>query len=220
MRLTLKKIFYFQLYVLYCQAFELLSLKRQLYSSVIGTNRGFLSQTAEKEKINDIIERLEAENPYPNPCDGFVSTNSKLTGDWRLLYTNSADVLLLGVLPGIEPGQIYQNINSDGTEITNIVEVQPKLAPLTNIFGQATMARLLVRASAEVLSPTDISLKFMSASYQPQQLIGFDVSGLPPLNVSFPSFNGSPTGTIKNTYVDDEIRVCRALSSIFVLLRV
>eukprot|EP01041_Mallomonas_annulata_P012032 gene12032-25215_t len=195
-----------------------ISLKRELYSRVIGTNRGFLSQKFERDQIHNIIQSLEENNPNPNPCC-FENSDSPLCGDWRLLYTNSADVLLLGLLPGIEPGQIYQNINADGTEITNIVEIQPKFAPLSNIFGGQTMARLVVTASGEKISDTDISLKFIKSSYQPQSLLGVDVSLLPPLNVLFPQFDGSPTGTIKNTFVDDEIRICRAMSSIFVLVK-
>ena len=41
----------------------------------------------------------EAENPNSRPTEGFEARNSPLTGDWRLIYTNAIDVLLLGLLP-------------------------------------------------------------------------------------------------------------------------
>eukprot|EP00607_Mallomonas_marina_P000169 CAMPEP_0182427994 /NCGR_PEP_ID=MMETSP1167-20130531/20941_1 /TAXON_ID=2988 /ORGANISM="Mallomonas Sp, Strain CCMP3275" /LENGTH=81 /DNA_ID=CAMNT_0024610609 /DNA_START=449 /DNA_END=691 /DNA_ORIENTATION=- len=81
------------------------------------------------------------------------------------------------------------------------------------------MARLRVFASSEVVSPKEIELKFVRSSYEPQKLFGLDVSQIPPLSVNFPNFQGIPTGTITNTFVDEEIRICRALSSIFVLVK-
>lgn len=52
-----------------------------------------------QNRINDPQNPQEAENPNPRPTEGFEARNSPLTGDWRLIYTNAIDVLLLGLLP-------------------------------------------------------------------------------------------------------------------------
>lgn len=48
---------------------------------------------------NKPTHQQEAENPNPKPTEGFEARNSPLSGDWRLVYTNAIDVLLLGLLP-------------------------------------------------------------------------------------------------------------------------
>lgn len=51
------------------------------------------------------------------PNDGFADGTSLLAGDWTLIFTSALDVLSLGLLPGIDVGQVFQNISEDGTEV-------------------------------------------------------------------------------------------------------
>ena len=72
----------------------------------------------------------QEQNPNTKPNDGFVDGTSILAGEWELLFTSALDVLSLGLLPGIDPGQIFQNISEDGTEVWCIVFCVPVLCIL------------------------------------------------------------------------------------------
>ena len=61
----------------------------------------------------------------------------------RLLYTTSLDVLSLQVNPTVTVGKIFQEIESDGKAIQNIIELQPPFASVNKILG-SSMATLTV----------------------------------------------------------------------------
>lgn len=77
-----------------------------------------------------------------------------------------------------------------------------------------------VNAAAKVESEKRISLKFRSSQYLPQTLLGWDVSNtFPPLTINLPQLPGA--GWVDTTFVDQDIRVARALGgNLFVLARV
>lgn len=62
----------------------------------------------------------QGRNPNTTPNDGFAEGTSILSGEWKLIFTNALDVLSLGLLPGVEVGQIFQNISPDGTEVRQL----------------------------------------------------------------------------------------------------
>lgn len=59
----------------------------------------------------------QAQNPNTTPNYGFSDGTSILSGEWKLIFTSALDVLSLGLLPGIDVGQVFQNISEDGTEV-------------------------------------------------------------------------------------------------------
>lgn len=59
----------------------------------------------------------QALNPNTAPNNGFSDGTSILSGEWKLIFTSALDVLSLGLLPGIDVGQVFQNISDDGTEV-------------------------------------------------------------------------------------------------------
>mmetsp|Transcript_16497 Transcript_16497/g.29161 ORF Transcript_16497/g.29161 Transcript_16497/m.29161 type:complete len:221 (-) Transcript_16497:435-1097(-) len=163
----------------------------------------------------------QADNPNPMPTQGLEFGTSPLSGDWRLVYTNALDVLTVALVPAVAVGQVYQNINGDASEITNVIDLQPSAAPLLNAAGASTVARLKVKASGKVESGTRVAIKFISSEFSPRTFLGQEVSGLLPApRFSFPQV-ANPIGWIENTYVDDSLRVCRAIGdNVFVLTRV
>lgn len=70
----------------------------------------------------------------------------------RLLYTTSLDVLSLQVNPTVTVGKIFQEIESDGRAIQNIIELQPPFAAVNKILG-SSMATLTVSLSLFVNVP-------------------------------------------------------------------
>eukprot|EP00904_Undaria_pinnatifida_P009657 jgi/Undpi1/5821/HiC_scaffold_2.g01095.m1 len=195
-------------------------LKGRLLKRAAGVNRGLNCREEEQKEFVDIIERLEAQNPNTTPNYGFSDGTSILSGEWKLIFTSALDVLSLGLLPGIDVGQVFQNISEDGTEIANIVDLQPKAAPVFERFMGITSARLKVLAASSVEGDRRITLSFRSSQYSPQTLLGRDVSAtLPPLKFSLPQIPGA--GWVDTTFIDDDIRVARAFGgNLFVLARV
>lgn len=63
----------------------------------------------------------QAQNPNATPNDGFSDGTSILSGEWKLIFTSALDVLSLGLLPGIDVGQVFQNISEDGTEVNHLL---------------------------------------------------------------------------------------------------
>ncbi|CAM9821404.1 unnamed protein product [Scytosiphon promiscuus] len=197
-------------------------LKARLLRVSAGVNRGLSCREGEQEEILEIVKELENQNPNPTPNDGFAEGTSILTGEWKLIFTSALDVLSLGLIPGVEVAQIYQNINEDGTEIANVVDLQPKAAPVFERFAGSTTARLKVLAASGLEGDKRLTLSFRSSQYSPQTLLGRDVSStLPPLKVSFPEIPGTNAGWVDTTFIDEDIRVARAFGgNLFVLARV
>jgi len=197
------------------------ALKAELLGACLGLNRGFSATAAEARRVQGLVELLEADNPNPMPTQGLEFGTSPLSGDWRLVYTNALDVLTVALVPAVAVGQVYQNINGDASEITNVIDLQPSAAPLLNAAGASTVARLKVKASGKVESGTRVAIKFISSEFSPRTFLGQEVSGLLPApRFSFPQV-ANPIGWIENTYVDDSLRVCRAIGdNVFVLTRV
>jgi len=86
------------------------SLKKDFLAAVVSTNRGFSTTSLEKETLMDLIQQLEKRNPNPEPLKASELSRSPLFGEWRLLYTNAIDVLLLGAIPVVQVGRIFQNV--------------------------------------------------------------------------------------------------------------
>lgn len=191
--------------------------KEALIRDCVGSNRGLSSTSEERKGIASLIERLEMMNPNPSPNDGFADGTSPLTGEWKLLYTDALDVLSLGWLPGIVVAQIYQNVGPDGTEISNIVELQPSLVPII----PSSVLRLTVAAKGTIASSKRLNLTFISSKFAPVSFLGMEVeSTLPPLKIDFPQVINN-VGWLDHTFVDEDIRVGRSIGdNCFVLLRV
>lgn len=184
-------------------------LKRELFLTVIGSNRGFAASPDRRTQVLDIIAQLERKNTLEEP----VNEISMLAGTWSLLYTNALDVLSLGLLaPVASLGQIFQNIestdNADVFDVTNVVELEPAFAPVSNSFIGQTKAVLSVKARGEKKSPMRIDITFERASIRPEKVVGFPVpqNFFPALTVPL----RSPVGYIDTTFLDSEIRIARA----------
>lgn len=161
-------------------------LKATLIRKVATLNRGFVAQEADRANVEETIEMLELENPNPVPCSGFESQSSPIAGHWQLLYTTSLDVLSLQVNPAVTIGQIFQEIDSDGLGIKNIIELQPPFAAVTNRVVGSSLATLTVKLESEPVSDTRINLTFKRTEIQANSFFGRELD-LPALGVDIPS---------------------------------
>ncbi|CAN0265097.1 unnamed protein product, partial [Ectocarpus sp. 12 AP-2014] len=174
------------------------ALKQKLLRKAVATlNRGFVAEESDRLDVEEIIEMLEMENPNPKSCEGFETGSSPLAGRWQLLYTTSLDVLSLQINPAVTVGKIFQQIESDGRSIQNIIELQPPFAAVNKILG-STMTTLTARTTfsffaifcvkleTEPVSDSRINLKFVRTEIKANSLFGRELD-LPTLGVNIPS---------------------------------
>ena len=125
---------------------DVAALKSSLLAEVASSDRGVNSRMSERTRVLDLVRALEASAAPSNETRA-------IEGDWRLVWTNALDVLSVAVPPFVTVGQIYQNIQSDLGEVTNVIELQPRIAPILNNWGGS-------RAS----DPRDVSTTARSSS--------------------------------------------------------
>ncbi|MEL7333959.1 MAG: PAP/fibrillin family protein, partial [Cyanobacteria bacterium J06560_2] len=94
--------------------------KTDLRNAIANKNRGITATPADQQAIASIIARVEDLNPTPEP----LSATDLLTGDWRLLYTTSQELLGIDRFPLATLGNIYQCVRPKDLRIYNIAEVQ------------------------------------------------------------------------------------------------
>ncbi|CAM9683269.1 unnamed protein product [Ectocarpus sp. 12 AP-2014] len=174
------------------------ALKQKLLRKAVATlNRGFVAEESDRLDVEEIIEMLEMENPNPKSCEGFETGSSPLAGRWQLLYTTSLDVLSLQINPAVTVGKIFQQIESDGRSIQNIIELQPPFAAVNKILGSSMTtltarttfsfcAMFRVKLETEPVSDSRINLKFVRTEIKANSLFGRELD-LPTLGVNIPS---------------------------------
>jgi hypothetical protein len=193
-----------------------MSAKTALLEAIAGQNRGVLSTEDEKQIVLDMVSRLEAENPTPQP----LQAAEKLDGDWRLLYTTSNELLRLDRLPFYALGQIYQCIRVKDAAIYNIAEIKG-LSPLGGLVS--------VAAHYEAVSERRVNVRFDRAIFGFQALIQYQSPEALVKRIevgeSFKAFDFKITsrdqkGWLEVTYLDEDCRIGRGnQGSVFVLTK-
>jgi len=182
--------------------------------------RGISCLPSRKREIVALVESLEQKNPTEKPN----TKTELLCGTWKLLFTTALDVLSLGVVPGVQVGEVYQNITLPGTGdscdlvLYNVVELEPFIAPITNSIGGDTMSQVEVKANGTIEGEMRVNITFVRSGIAARRFLGFDVpSSLPKLEAPL----RSPVGWIDTTFLDKDMRIARAPGdNVFVLVRV
>ena len=87
-------------------------------------------------------------------CNCIVQAIGKLSGHWKLLYTVNSELtglLGLGRLPGVEIGEISQNVIASTLSITNTV----------TIGGLVSRTAFSAKAACEIQSPKRIQVDWL-----------------------------------------------------------
>lgn len=196
-------------------------LKRQILQLGASYDRGFGASPRVRSKMEGILKSLGALNPEVNASrfiDGPEQTAegglqvSPLTGNWRMIWTTAADVLVLGGNPLVSVGAIYQFISPP--TVTNVIDFMPRyqnLLPTSLVPNSMARAKVITKASSRRNKPNRIGLNFERVEFRGQELLGQDVSNLlPPLGVDLPRIELSEdVGYFDVTYLDQEILVIR-----------
>lgn len=165
------------------------TLKARLFGLCAACDRGFFATQSERDEIARVVEELCALNPTEDctkgltPDDDTGSSECPLAGKWRMVYTNAADVLLIGANPLSAVQAIYQEINRDG-ESSNIIDFIPRIE---SVLPFSSILRLRVKTKSRRRTDKRVGLQFVGGSIEPQSILNFDVSNiLPKLGGSFP----------------------------------
>lgn len=200
----------------------LASQKNTLLSLCVGLNRGFNAREVERASISDLIGKICASQPNGPECFTTESASSAIAGEWKLMYTTALDVLSIGINPFVEIGQIYQNVNFDGSQVNNIIEIQPKLAPVLNRLIGSSLTRLTVTARGTPEGRNRIRISFSGIRAEGVSILGKTLEPIPEflrdISVSFSSV--SSAGYFDTIYLDDDLRISTGTSnSVFILCR-
>ncbi|KAK9670565.1 hypothetical protein RND81_13G209800 [Saponaria officinalis] len=184
--------------------------KASVYHALEGINRGVFGATSEKKKeIEDLVIKLEAHNPTPNPTQNL----DKVNGYWKLIYSTitilGSKRTKLGLRDFITLGDFLQFIDVAQGKAVNIIKFNARGLSLLN--GQLT-----IQASFNVASPTRVNIKFDNSKITPDQLMNLFEKNYELLLCIF-----NPDGWLDITrYVDEEIRIGRDdKGNIFILER-
>lgn len=177
------------------QSPRLSSLKQELLSTSASCDRGFGASSADRVRMNQLLEQLIATNPPMNPTANLFPYNSNsasaapLEGVWRMVYTDAYDVLSLAASPVTLLQGIYQVIESSGRSV-NVIDLTSRLVPLLPVSlakSLESVLRLKVITESQARSATRVGLRFQAIKVQPLTLLGQDVENtLPPLSASLP----------------------------------
>lgn len=182
-------------------------IKAELLTATNGTDRGFAASKEARTNILSLVAQLESQDMALSLPDD----PAPLVGTWRLIFTSALDVLSLGLLPLSRVGNIYQNVETSDKDnelaIYNIVELNPKFAPVLNAFDSIgeTVTRITVTATGTLQTGSRLDLKFVRSALQGVSILGFDLSSLPKLEVPV----NSPVGYVDTTFIDDTMRIAK-----------
>jgi PAP_fibrillin len=191
-----------------------MSYKETLFEAIAPVNRGLEITEAQKQAIFSAIAYMEESNPTPKPTEA----GELLSGNWRLLFTTSRDLLGFDRLPGIKLGQIYQCVRATEAKIYNVAE----------IYGLPLLEGLVsVCASFTPVSERRVNVKFERSVVGLQRLVGYKnidefvqvlQSGKKLRALDFVIKQGDRQGWLDTIYLDQDLRIGRGNEgSVFVL---
>jgi PAP_fibrillin len=191
-----------------------MSYKEKLFEAIAPVNRGLKLTELQKQAIFSAIAYMEESNPTPKPTEAA----ELLSGNWRLLFTTSRELLGLDRFPGIELGQIYQCIRATEGTIYNVAE----------IYGLPLLEGLVsVCASFTPVSERRVNVKFERSVIGLQRLVDYKnidefvqllQSGKKLRAIDFAIKQGDRQGWLETTYLDRDLRIGRGNEgSVFVL---
>jgi hypothetical protein len=193
---------------------ERMNKKNALFEAIAPVNRGLEVTDMQREAIFSAIAYLEEVNPTPSP----TASANLLTGDWRLLFTTSKDLLGLDRFPGLKLGQIYQCVRAAEGKIYNVAEILslPLLEGLVSVC-----------ASFTVTSEQRVNVSFERSVLGLQRVLGYqDVAGFVEIlesdkklkAIDFAITKRDQRGWLETTYLDSDLRIGRGNEgSVFVL---
>ncbi|MDB9524417.1 PAP/fibrillin family protein [Oscillatoria sp. CS-180] len=194
--------------------------KTELLEAIASTNRGLLASDTDRQAIQSLIARLEDRSPHVQPLEA----TEQLNGVWRLLYTNSRDLLGIDNIPFYKLGQIYQCVYLNEARIYNVAEV----VGLPQLEGLVSVA-----ARFEAVSQKRVNVAFERAVLGLQRLLGYrnpgsfiqtlQLQGKLPFwqGIDFQINSDRQSGWLEITYLDDDLRIGRGnQGSLFVLRKV
>lgn len=190
--------------------------KTTLLEAIAGKNRGVLANETEKAAILSAVAQLEDRNPTPRPLEA----KALLDGNWRLIYTTSAELLNLVRFPFWQLNQIYQCVCTADATIYNIAEVSsfPYLEGIISVaarFEAVSERRVNVNFERSIVGLQRL-INYQSPSHFIQQI----EAGKKFKAIDFNIQRREQKGWLEVTYLDENLRIGRGnQGSVFVLTK-
>eukprot|EP00798_Chlamydomonas_sp_ICE-L_P011477 gene11477-34193_t len=177
------------------QSVEAQAIISSLEAELKGLDRGIFGvPAAKKAAINELVQKLEAQNAIEAPVDNL----DLVAGDWKLLYSSIVITRTkLGLREFIKLGDFIQQIDPASSSAVNRIDFS--VSGLGMIKGGLT-----IRASYTAMSPQRVGITFQEATLAPAQLQTLFEQNLDLLLTVF-----NPEGHLDITYLDDSHRVGR-----------
>jgi hypothetical protein len=196
--------------------------KEELLKAIANVNRGIAATETERKAIFSATAYLESANPNPVP----TQVPELLSGDWRLLFTTSNELLGLNRLPGFKLGEIYQCIRATEGKIYNVAEIN-------SITGLAPFSGLVSVCASFTIAPENpdrrVKVNFERFVISSQLLLGYrgvqqhiELLRSPQRlwAIDFAIKNPNQRGWLDTTYLDYDLRIGRGNEgSLFVLTK-
>lgn len=214
--------------------------KNDLRNAIASKNRGITATDNDRQVIASIIARVEDLNPTPEP----LAATELLTGDWRLLYTTSKELLGIDRFPLATLGSIYQCVRPEQSRIYNIAEIQslPFCESLVSVVASFTPAPSDYPPSSFEAPPKDtapaalsknrVNVAFNRAVIGLQRVLGYQSPAQyieqleatekfnPLRGIDFAIKADRQQGWLEITYLDKNLRIGRGnQGSLFVLTK-
>ncbi|AFY69094.1 PAP fibrillin family protein [Thalassoporum mexicanum PCC 7367] len=196
--------------------------KEELLKAIANVNRGLAATEDQRKAIFSATAYLESANPNPSPNQ----LPHLLSGDWRLLFTTSDELLGLNRLPGFKLGQIYQCIRAEAGKIYNVAEVN-SITGLTPFSGLVSVCANFTAAAEN--ADRRVKVNFERFVISTQWLLGYQqVKPYVDLlqtdkrlwAIDFAIKNPNQRGWLETTYLDQDVRIGRGNEgSLFILAK-
>ena len=203
--------------------------KRTLLQLSASYDRGFGATGTARRKVKEVISELVTNDAGADAVVFDVWT--ALQGTWRMVWTTTQDVLLLGASPISTVGPIYQVFK--GSETTNIFDLLPRAQAILPP-GLAPSSVLRVEVTTKTIQSEEQTNRVVldldavkSVKVKPMELLGFNLQAAPPLGFELPRLTSmfdaaAPPGYIDVFFIDVDMVALRQNSpgGEFVFVRV
>ena len=214
--------------------------KNDLRNAISSKNLGITATANDRQVIASIIARVEDLNPTPEP----LAATELLTGDWRLLYTTSQELLGIDRFPLATLGSIYQCVRPDQSRIYNIAELKSlpfcesivsvvaSFTPAPSDYPPPSSSELAGNTATATLSKNRVNVAFNRAVVGLQRVLGYQspaqyieqLEATDKFNllrgIDFAIKSERQQGWLEITYLDKDLRIGRGnQGSLFVLTK-
>jgi hypothetical protein len=215
------------------------SLKADLLDAVQYLSMGAKAKSLDKENVKSLVDQLVAMGDgVADPAAAFYSEADcaacaagqySIAGRWKLVYTDSPDVLALSLNPLAGLERIGQLCDARAKTITNAIEWKPP-AILSSIpfdslpfkmpydpLAERLEQRIVLKAKSSPSTPRRVELSVEGLDLVPTRVFGQTAAAV---ELRSPLAAQLPFGSFDVLYLDDSLRIVKTVQGGFIAVNV